>query len=204
MSDTTIPSVTYRGPQESILVVGPITRINYTFDATNDFTVVPETWEDFYAMMHIDYDALKRNFVCSEDPKSKQHLRRISQMDGNYEVPADVLDRQAEIDASEARKSLINGYANEYITRVNNDIAYGRIDKIPEDLDVKAQEYAENRINEEENASNSEVIVSNPSEEQSTTTPPEPTLDPTLPVNPEDVTPPVTPEPLTGTQEVPT
>lgn len=179
MSKTTIPSVTYRGPQDSILVVGPLTRINYVFDASNEFTLTPETWEDFYAIMHVDYDALKRNFVCTDDPKASQHLRRVSQMDGNYEVPAEVLAEQAKVDAREAKNQRIKFHMNEYITRVNNDIAYGRRETIPEDLNAEAQKYADERIAEEEanapeNPEIPEVSVSNlPQEEQSTTTSPE-------------------------------
>lgn len=136
-----ILSIFYRGPENFVSVISS-SRVNYTFSRDTDFTVTPETWEDFYEILLLDkMNVRDRLYVVSADPISSTNMRRVP-VEERF-VSQEVIDNQAEVDAQYSKKAEFNRYKNEYIGRINLQIARGEIDMIPKNLEADAESYAD-------------------------------------------------------------
>lgn len=142
MSKSAIPSIHYRGPENFVSVIGSYSRVNYIFSQETDYTVTPETWEDFYEIMLLDrVNIAGRLYVCADDPTAKTNLRRVP-VEERF-VPQEILDNQAEIDAEAEKRNTLKRYKNEYVARINLSLARGELEEIPENLEIDAEKYAE-------------------------------------------------------------
>jgi len=137
----TIPSIFYRGPENFVNIIG-ISRTNYVFSRETDYTVAPVTWEDFYEILLVDrYNVRDRLFVLADDPTKATNLRRVAPEE--VEISQDLYDAQAQTDAVTKKETELFRLKNEYIGRINLQIAHGTLDSIPENLEEDAQAYAD-------------------------------------------------------------
>ena len=135
-----IPSIFYRGPENYVSVISA-SRVNYTFSRDTDYTVSPESWEDFYEILLLDkFNVRGRLYVVSTDPTSETNLRRVSPEE--YVVPEELIEAQNVINDESAKKTELLGLKNKYIAGINLQIAHGTLDSIPENLDEDAEKYA--------------------------------------------------------------
>lgn len=136
-----IPSIFYRGPENFVNVIGS-SRTNYVFSRETDYTVTPVTWEDFYEILLIDrYNIRNRLFVLVGDPTWETNLRRVAPEE--VIISQDLYDAQAQVDTVSKKQAEITRLKNEYIARINLQIAHGTLDAIPENLEDDAQAYAD-------------------------------------------------------------
>jgi len=136
-----IPSIFYRGPENFVNIIGT-SRTNYVFSRETDYTVEPVTWEDFYEILLVDrYNVRDRLFVLADDPTKATNLRRVAPEE--VEIPQHLYDAQAETDAVSKKKTELLRLKNEYIGRINLQIAHGSLDAIPEKLEEDAEAYAD-------------------------------------------------------------
>lgn len=136
-----IPSIFYRGPENFVNIIGN-SRTNYVFSRETDYTVAPVTWEDFYEILLVDrYNVRDRLFVLADDPSISTNLRRVAPEE--VEIPQSLYDAQAETDAVTKKQTELFRLKNEYIGRINLQIAHGTLDCIPENLEADAQAYAD-------------------------------------------------------------
>lgn len=143
----TIPSIVYRGP-EDFIGIDSSTKVNYAFSQETNYTVTPESWEDFYEILLVDKSNIRdRLLVCSQDPLAKTNLRRKSPDD--FVVPEVQQGIQDEIDQRVRMKNRKDTLMNEYIAKVNFQIATGKIDMIPETLQEDAEKYAYTEMSKE-------------------------------------------------------
>lgn len=135
-----IPSIFYRGPENHVSVISA-SRVNYTFSRDTDYTVSPESWEDFYEILLLDkFNVRGRLYVVSTDPTSATNLRRVSPEE--YVVPEELIEAQNAVNDESAKKAELLGLKNKYIAGINLQIAHGTLDAIPENLEDDAEKYA--------------------------------------------------------------
>lgn len=176
-----LPEITYRGPQHYARVDTPFRNV-YEFSESNDYTVTPFSWEDFYFIIGLDGQSIARNYVLAQDPSAKNVLRRMSAIDREEVlVPEEIYAKQREVDAEHEKNARLEAYKNEYKRNINLQIMQGILDHIPETLEQDAEDYAKFKVEEDfkiaEEPSTEEPLV--PEEIPATTTL-EPTLEPTV------------------------
>lgn len=136
-----IPSIFYRGPENFVNIIGT-SRTNYVFSRETDYTVAPVTWEDFYEILLVDrFNIRDRLFVLADDPTKATNLRRVAP--DEVEISQDIYDAQAKVDSVSKKETELTRLKNEYIGRINLQIAHGTLDAIPEELETDAQAYAD-------------------------------------------------------------
>lgn len=136
-----IPSIFYRGPENFVNIIGT-SRTNYVFSRETDYTVEPVTWEDFYEILLVDrFNIRDRLFVLADDPTKATNLRRVAP--DEVEISQDIYDAQAKVDSVSKKETELTRLKNEYIGRINLQIAHGSLDAIPEHLEDDAQAYAD-------------------------------------------------------------
>lgn len=117
-----IPSIHYRGPENFVSVIGSYSRVNYIFSQDTDYTVTPETWEDFYEILLLDRTNIAgRLYVCADDPITKTNLRRVP-VEERF-VPQEIIDNQEEVNKEAEKNHTLKRYKNEYIARINLSLA---------------------------------------------------------------------------------
>lgn len=136
-----IPSIFYRGPENFVNIIGT-SRTNYVFSRETDYTVAPVTWEDFYEILLVDrFNIRDRLFVLADDPTKATNLRRVAP--DEVEISQDIYDAQAKVDSVSKKETELTRLKNEYIGRINLQIAHGTLEEIPENLEDDAQAYAD-------------------------------------------------------------
>lgn len=136
-----IPSIHYRGPENHVSVIGS-SRASYVFSKDTDFTVHPATWEDFYEILLLDkYNIFGRIYVLALDPIAATNLRRATQEE--FFLAPEIIDNQKEVDGIHKKKNELNAIKNEYIGRINLQIARGELESIPENLELDAEKFAD-------------------------------------------------------------
>lgn len=160
-----IPEITYRWAQNYARLDTPY-KNTYEFSVENNYTVQPLTWEDFYAILTIDKDSIARNFLCSADPKSKEHFRRVSAIEREEVlVPDEVYEKQAQIDLEHARRGRLEAFKNEYQRNIAYQIQHGTLDHIPETLEADAEAYAVDKMKQEDEDRLNQELEANKSAE---------------------------------------
>lgn len=156
-----IPSIFYRGPENFVNIIGT-SRTNYVFSRETDYTVAPVTWEDFYEILLVDrFNIRDRLFVLADDPTKATNLRRVAP--DEVEISQDIYDAQAKVDSVSKKETELTRLKNEYIGRINLQIAHGTLDAIPEALENDAQAYADaqyaSQVTEESVITEESVVI---------------------------------------------
>lgn len=159
-------AITYRWPQSFSNI---LTRFGgqYVFDAANNFTVTPFTWEDFYDIILIDRDPYYRDFVLADDPKAGITDRRI--IIDTYVLDPELARKQAENEAREAKIKQRLWFIDKYKKDIFNWIAEWKIESYPATLDADAIAFADERMAELEEPTAIVTEVEAPEEEIQTT-----------------------------------
>jgi hypothetical protein len=141
------PALVYRGRNIICRAQGVHPRKIYRFDEKNKYTIVPDTFEDFYFLLKVN------DIVLANDPKAKDIRGRP-----NVEKSINETSRQKNIDAAiEAEKNdraarikkFKEDKFKEKMEQFGHDIAEGKATVIPDNAEIIAKEYAESEVSKE-------------------------------------------------------
>lgn len=131
-----------------MIIVTPGKR-EYSFDSSNEYSVVPDTWADLYFILSFDknIESNNRNFVFAKDEASKTNERRIF-----VEQEFEPVDQSVELEriAKANKEKELDIYRKQYRSNVEYKIAIGVIEELPEEEQIvkESEEYAQNKWNE--------------------------------------------------------
>lgn len=139
--------VTYRGHLDH-LKFDTTSRNVYIFEASNNYTVEALSYQDLYELLAFEgsYDQI----VLTEDPMSKTNTRRIPAVSTwELQFGDDFIKRQEDNDLLVKKQRLFFFKNQEYLDRIGNQYATGKLDVLPDNLEADAQAYAQAAVDQE-------------------------------------------------------
>lgn len=161
MSPIKLPSLYYRGPND-FLRFETMDRKEYIFSQENEWIVTPEKWEHLYELLA--YENVGRLIVFSQDPKAEECLRRAPpRNDFELQFTPEYVKAKEQEEKERQRLSLWTQYRNNYINKINLEVASGISDHVPDHLGEEASHFAdEMMVKESQSAPKQDPILDAP------------------------------------------
>ena len=139
--------VTYRGHLDH-LRFDASSKAVYIFGPENEYTITPSSYQDLYELLAFNgsYDQI----VLAEDPMAKTNTRRIPAVSAwELNFSDKFVQEKEDNDKLVAKQRLFFLKNQEYLDRIGNQFAMGRIDTLPETLQEDAKQYAQDAVDKE-------------------------------------------------------
>ena len=134
------PALTYHGRNILCRVQGFLPKKIYKFDEKNKFTLIPDSFEDFYLLVAVN------GIVLVNDPKAKDVRGRPNAKKSINEVQrARNIEAALELERTDRlaeMKKFKEEKVQEKMESFGHDIANGLAEKVPVDAKEQAKEYA--------------------------------------------------------------
>lgn len=158
-----IPALTYRGRNILCRAQGNSQKKIYKFDDKNDFTIVPETFEDFYTLINVD-DIVLANDPMAKDVRGRPNVEKsINEKQRQINIDSALAMEKSDLEAT--MKKFHSEKVQERMEEFSHAIARGETDdegkaiKIPEDAEEIANKYADEEVAKKFNSDGKVKVV---------------------------------------------